>query len=367
MSVSKAAGPVRSSSASPVHLQVVEGDEQLNKKVESAVLRSQEFLLGLQKPEGYWVAELKVDCTLVSDHILFMHWLREVDVEQQDKCVKHILEEQLPDGGWNIYPKGPSELNATVKAYLALKLAGYAAEHPVMRRGHSTILRLGGIPKCNTYCKLALALVGLFPWEHLPIIPVELILLPKWSPFNIYEMSSWSRAMVIPLSIINHFKPTRHLPEHQQLHELFPYGTEYARFSLPWSSKVVSWQNFFLCCDVVLKFLDRLRPRPFRARALRAAENWLIKRIEPGSDGLAAIFPAIMYSIIAMEAMGYPADHPLYRKACKDYTDLQVDDRENSDFRIQPCFSPIWDTAITAVALAESGSGCGSSRPATGC
>lgn len=334
---------------------VLQNDIEIEQRLQTSIAQSQQYLLAQQKPEGYWMAELLVDCTLVSDHILLMHWLAEIDFEKQAKCVKHILKYQLADGGWNIYPGGPSELNATVKAYLALKLAGFTTDEPELRRAQATIVRLGGIPKCNTYTKLFLALLGLFPWEHLPIIPAELMLLPNWLYFNIYEMSSWSRAMVVPLCIINHLKPTRHLPEDKQLHELFPYGTEHSRFAKPWSKKIVSWQNFFLCWDGILKFLDALPWRPFRSRAVKKAEKWLVERIGEGSDGLGAIFPAMLYAVIALKASGYTKENPVFQKAWKDYEDLQFNDEVEKDFRIQPCFSPIWDTAITMVALAESG------------
>jgi squalene-hopene/tetraprenyl-beta-curcumene cyclase len=323
--------------------------------IDEVVQKAQGHLFRLQKPEGYWCEELIVDSTLVSDKVLFMHWRGQVDFEKLSKCVKHLLDRQLPDGGWNTYPGGPSEINASVKAYFALKLAGYSPEEPLMRRAHATILRLGGIPKTNTYSKLFLALLGQYPWEQLPIIPVEIILLPHWLYFNVYDMSSWSRAMVMPLSIINHFKPTRYLPAEKQLHELYPYGAEYAKFSLPWDKDFFTWKNFFLRWDVTLKFLDSLPWKPFRARALKRAEEWIVERIGEGSDGLGAIFPSMMYTIMAFKALGYSDDHPLLQKAVHDFEELEVDDAENNDFRVQPCFSPVWDTGITAMSLVESG------------
>ena len=176
----------------------------------------------------------------------------EVDERLQERCVRHILKRQLPDGGWNIYYGGPSEMNASVKAYFALKLAGHSAELPFMQEARANILRLGGIPRMNTFSKLYLALLGQFPWQYLPSIPVEMILLPNWSPFNIYKMSSWSRAMLIPLAIINHFKPTRELPGLKQLHELYPLGTEHKDFTLPRDPRFFAWRNFFLRADHAL-------------------------------------------------------------------------------------------------------------------
>ncbi len=318
-----------------------------------AIRRAQENLLRQQHPDGHWCGELLVDSTLCSDYILFMHWLDDVDETLQQRCVRHILKRQLPDGGWNIYHGGPSEVNASIKAYFALKLAGHSPELPFMQEARASILRLGGIPRMNTYSKLYLALLGQFPWQYLPSIPVEMILLPTWAPFHIYKMSSWSRAMLIPLAIINHFKPTRELPEAQQLHELYPVGTECKNFTLARDRRFFAWRNFFLRCDRALKLISRSGWRPMRQRALEEAERWMVERIGEGSDGLAAVFPAMLNALIALRALGYPTTHPVYQKAAADFKGLFVDDPD--DFRIQPCMSPVWDTAINMIALGESG------------
>jgi squalene-hopene/tetraprenyl-beta-curcumene cyclase len=322
-------------------------------EISQAIARAQENLLRQQKPDGHWCGELMVDSTLCSDFVLFMHWCGEVDAQLQRRCVRHILKRQLPDGGWNIYHGGPSEVNASAKAYFALKLAGYSADAPFMQEARANIMRLGGIPQMNTFSKLYLALLGQFPWKYLPTIPAEMVLLPSWAPFHIYKMSSWSRAMLVPLAIINHFKPTRALPGEKHLHELYPIGTEQSDLRLPRSERFWTWRNFFLRVEDVLKFLHPLGFRPMRRRALKEAERWMIERIGEGSDGLAAVYPAMLNSLIALRALGYSKTNPVYAKAERDFADLFVDDPE--DFRIQPCLSPIWDTAINIVALAESG------------
>ena len=321
--------------------------------LEEAIGRAQKNLLRQQHADGHWCGELLVDSTLCSDYVLFMHWLGDVDENLQQRCVRHIMKRQLPDGGWNIYYGGPSEVNASVKAYFALKLAGHSPDLPFMHEARANILRLGGIPRMNTFSKLYLALLGQFPWHYLPSIPVEMILLPKWAPFHIYKMSSWSRAMLVPLAIINHFKPTRELPESQQLHELYPLGTEHKNFTLPRDPRFFAWRNFFLRGDHALKIISKLGWRPMRKRALEEAERWMIERIGAGSDGLAAVFPAMLNAMIALRALGYPTTHPVYAKAEKDFRGLFVDDPK--DFRIQPCLSPVWDTSINMIALAESG------------
>src|SRR5438309_2322714 len=321
--------------------------------INAAISRAQKNLLRQQKPDGHWCGELFVDSTLCSDYVLYMHWLGEIDPELQERCTQHILKRQLSDGGWNIYFDGPSEINASVKAYFALKLAGYSADLPFMLEARANILRLGGIPRMNTFSKLYLALLGQFPWKYLPTIPVEMILLPTWAPFHIYKMSSWSRAMLIPLAIINHFKPTRSLPGNKQLHELYPLGTEQSDLRLPRSERFWTWRNFFLRLNDVLKILQPLRFRPMRQRAIEEAERWMLERIGEGSDGLAAGYPAMLNCLIALRVLGYSKEHPVYKKAAQDFAGLFVSDPD--DFRIQPCMSPIWDTAINLISLAESG------------
>ena len=324
-----------------------------DEEIARAITRAQENLLRQQRPDGHWCGELIVDSTLCSDYILFMHWCGEVDAQLQRRCVRHILKRQLPDGGWSIYHGGPSEINASAKAYFALKLAGCSVDAPFMQEARANIIRRGGIPQMNTFSKLYLALLGQFPWKYLPAIPVEMVLLPRWAPFHICKMSSWSRAMLVPLAIINHFKPTRILPGEKQLHELYPLGTEQSDLRLPRSEPFWTWRNFFLRLDDTLKFLQPLRIRPLRRCALEEAERWMLERIGEGSDGLATVFPAMLNCLIALRALGYSKTNPIYAKAEKDFARLFVDDPE--DFRIQPCLSPVWDTAITIISLAESG------------
>jgi squalene-hopene/tetraprenyl-beta-curcumene cyclase len=348
--MSRSSDVISLSSARP---QLVESYSAEDTEISQAINRAQENLLRQQHPDGHWCGELLVDSTLCSDFVLFMHWVGEVDEQMQQRCVRHILKRQLPDGGWNIYHGGPSEINASVKGYFALKLAGYSPDLPFMEEARANILRLGGIPRMNTFSKLYLALLGQFPWKYLPTIPVEMVLLPKWAPFNIYKMSSWSRAMLVPLAIINHFKPTRELPGLRQLHELYPLGTEHEDFRLPRDGRFFGWRNFFLTMDDVFKFLRPLGLRPVRQRALEEAERWMVERIGEGSDGLATVFPAMLNCLIALRALGYSTQNPVYQKAARDFAELFVDDPE--DFRIQPCLSPVWDTAINMISLAESG------------
>ncbi len=324
-------------------------------ELEAAIERSQGYLLSQQKPEGYWVGELMVDSTIVADTIAYHHWNGKVDKEWQRKAVNHIFSMQLPDGGWNIYYGGPAEVNATIKAYLALKLAGVPVTDRRMLRAREVALNLGGVPRMNTFSKLYLAMLGLFPWDYVPTIPCEVILIGKWFYVNFNEMSSWSRSMLVPLAIINHFKPTRPLKKNINLNELYPEGVHERDLALAPDPERLTWRNFFLWLDRVHKFAEWFAQHhihPFRKRALKKAEQWMLERFE-GSDGLAAIFPAMLNSLIALKALGYADDHPQVLRAERELKKLEHETEHS--VRIEPCFSPVWDTAIVEICLHESG------------
>ena len=323
--------------------------------LEAAIARSQSYLLSEQKPEGYWVGELLVDVTLVADMVVFYHWWGKVDAEFERKAINHMFGKQLPDGGWNIYPNGPAEVNATIKAYLALKLAGVPVNDPRMLRARAMVNALGGVPRMNTFSKLYLALIGLVRWSHVPTIPCEVLLIGKWFHVNFWEMSNWSRAMLIPLAIINHFRPTRPLGNGVNLDELYPQG----KFELDEALRPryfdFSLRNAFLWLDRLHKLAEAVSRHglhPFRPTALKRAEAWMLERFE-GSDGLAAIFPAMLNALIALIALGYPDDHPQVVRAHHELQKLMH--FEPDSLRIEPCFSPVWDSAIVHICLRESG------------
>ncbi len=327
--------------------------EALLDAVRETMRRGASHLLSLQKREGYWWADLTADSTLESDFVLLDLWLhppkdgvwKSPNQALLDKAARSILERQLPDGGFNIYAHGPSEINATIKAYAALKLIGYQADDPNMARARERILVLGGLARANSYVKINLSLFGLYPREHAPSIPPELMLLGNL----IYEMSSWTRAIVIPLSVLNAKGGQRPVPAGMTLQELFVPG---APLNYKNHEGFFSWRNFFLQLDWALKLWDRLAPRAIRNKAIRLAEQWVIEHTRY-SGGLGAIYPSMMYAVMMLELLGYPEDHPARQEATKQFMNLLVDGQRG--FFFQPCFSVLWDTAIVAYALGESG------------
>jgi squalene-hopene/tetraprenyl-beta-curcumene cyclase len=316
-----------------------------------AIGRGVNHLLSLQASEGYWLGELEADTTLESDYIFYLHILDKADPQRVGKLANYIRRRQLPDGGWNIYFGGPSELNATVKAYFALKLAGDSPDHVHMKLARARALELGGLESTNSYTRFYLALVGAVVWEMVPAVPPELMLLPSWFAINVYEMSSWTRGIVIPLAILYAHKPRWKLPEPVRVDELFRDSTCKAS-SFDWGDRFFSWRNFFLALDRAFKLYERVPWKPLRQRALRQAQRWLLEHVER-SDGLAAIYPAMMNAIFALIALGYPPDDPLTAREIGQLARFEIEDEET--LRLQPCLSPVWDTAIAMVALEEAG------------
>ena len=309
------------------------------------------YLLSLQAQEGYWLGELEADTTLESDYILYLHVLGRAEDERVAKLANYVRRRQLTDGGWNIYFGGPSELNATVKAYFALKLAGDAPDAAHMQKARERVHQLGGLEATNSYTRFYLAMVGGVSWDMVPAVPPELMLLPNWFALNIYEMSSWTRGIVIPLAILYAQKPYWPVPEHALVEELFRDDTRKAA-AFAWDQRPFTWRNLFLAFDRAFKLYERLPWKPLRQRALRQAQEWLLEHIER-SDGLAAIYPAMMNAIFALLATGHSPDDPLTAREIDELARFEIEDRDT--IRVQPCVSPVWDTAIAMVALEEAG------------
>jgi squalene-hopene/tetraprenyl-beta-curcumene cyclase len=281
-----------------------------------------------------------------------MAFLSRENEEKVAKAARYILAQQLPEGGWNNYPDGPADLSVSVKAYFALKLAGHDPELPYMRRARSIIRSLGGAARCNSFTKFYLALLGQFPYANCPAVPPEMMLLPRWAYFNIYAMSSWTRTIIIPLSIFYAHKPVRRLPPPLGIRELFLDPPETPLWPHPPTRRCLTWTNFFLVLDQGIKWLESRGLGPIRAAALRRAKNWLLEHFAE-SDGVGAIFPPMIYTVICLRCLGYADDSPEMRWALGQLDDLMLEEGET--LRLQPCFSPVWDTALTLIALADAG------------
>jgi squalene-hopene/tetraprenyl-beta-curcumene cyclase len=320
-------------------------------QVEDAVSRSANWLLSAQSQDGYWWGELEADTTLESDYVVYLHVLGQLKSEKVAKLANYIRKKQLADGGWSIFEGGPSELNASVKAYVALRLAGDALTAPHIVGAKEKIIELGGLEATNSYVRFYLAMVGAIDWNIVPSIPPELMLLPEWVPINIYEMSSWTRGIVIPLSIIYGNKPDWHLPEGVTVNELFKTKGEKPH-SFDWDKRIISWRNVFLALDRAVKVYERSRWKPFRKFALSLARKWMLERLER-TEGLATIYPAMMNSIYALLAEGKDQDDPLVTREIKFLARYEIE--EDDTIRVQPCISPVWDTAIAMVSLEEAG------------
>lgn len=317
-----------------------------------AARRATEYLTGIQYEPGYWCAELTADTTLESDYVLLQLWLHPPvngvwnppTRPLINKAVESILARQLPDGGFNIYPQGPTDVSATVKAYFALKLAGLDYNDLRLARARERILAMGGIQAANSYVKINLGLFDLFPRDCAPSIPPEMMLFGNF----IYEMSSWTRAIVIPLSIVHAMNPRRPVPAGFNLQELFVADGQQLEFRRDRAS--FTWRNVFLRLDKVLKLWEKYGSKSLRQRSIQKAADWMLEHTRH-TDGVAAIYPPMMYVIMALDLLGYPPDSPERVEAQRQFDNLMVED--NDRFFFQPCFSVVWDTAIAAFALGE--------------
>ncbi len=316
----------------------------VKEQLEPALSATQRYLLGIQRPDGHWCGELEGDTILESEYILCKYFLGRGDDPKIRKAASSIRSCQLADGGWAIYPGGRTEISASVKAYLVLKLLGDSPDAPHMIRARDAILAGGGLEACNSFTKIQLSMSGLYDWNRCPAIPPEMILLPRWFYLNIYEMSSWSRAIVIPLSIIWALKPTRPLPGNPSLAELYAPGYTRRTRNL--------WSTIFEGVDLGIKLLERFPVKPSRELAIKRCERWIMERIED-SDGLGAIFPGIVNVLNALDCLGYDRDHASVRRLERELAKLEVE--QGDTLKIQPCKGPVWDTALAMNALSESG------------
>src|SRR5216110_956242 len=296
------------------------------KGLTEAIARAQARLLSLQAPDGHWVGALEADTTITAEYLLLGHLIDRVNRRREQKAVQYLRRRQRDDGGFDLFPGGPTNLSATIKAYFAMKMAGVPVSDPAMVRARERILEMGGPLKANVFTKIQLALFGEYDWNGVPAMPVEIMLLPRpFFLFNIYEVSYWSRTVIVPLLILMDRKPVKWLPPHLSLDELWPQPRErtslrFPRVPEPFTWRGLFWKNVFIAVDDGLKIWERFTTRPLRKRAVEAARVWLEERLAvPG--GLGGIYPAMANSILAMRLLGYPDDHPLVLGELKEIED----------------------------------------------
>ncbi|MBA2352995.1 MAG: squalene--hopene cyclase [Burkholderiales bacterium] len=316
-------------------------------------------LLGLQKPDGHWCFELEADCTIPAEYILMMHFMDEIDAALERKIAVYLRARQsAAHDGWSLYPGAAFDMSCSVKAYYALKLAGDDVDSAPMIRARAAILANGGAARCNVFTRIALALFEQVPWRAAPLVPVEIMLLPRWFPFHPGKVSYWSRTVMIPLSILCSLKARAKNPRGISIAELFTIPPEQENNYFPVRSAL---NRALLGIERIAFRFERFVPARVRARAIAKAEQWIIERLN-GEDGLGAIFPAMVNAYEALALLGYGPEN-LHRATAKRALEKLLVVGEESAY-CQPCVSPVWDTALACLALQEAdGDGKSASSP----
>ncbi|MEH1933907.1 MAG: squalene--hopene cyclase [Nostoc sp.] len=318
-------------------------------QVARAIAASQEYLLSIQNSAGYWWAELESNVTITAEVVL-LHKIWGTDQGRPlHKVEAYLRQEQRQHGGWELYYGDGGELSTSVEAYMALRLLGVPATDPAMIRAQAFILQRGGISKTRIFTKLHLALIGCYNWRGIPSLPAWVMLLPKAFPVNIYEMSSWARSSTVPLLIVCDRKPVFITNSAINLDELYVEGVDRVRWELPQSG---DWTDLFLTLDQGFKLAERLNLVPFREEGIKAAEKWILERQEATGDW-GGIIPAMLNSMLALRCLDYHPNDPIVERGLQAIDNFAIE-TENS-YRVQPCISPVWDTAWAMRALVESG------------
>ncbi|MGE0745215.1 MAG: squalene--hopene cyclase [Rhodospirillales bacterium] len=319
----------------------------LERTIESA----RESLKTQQAADGHWVFELEADATIPSEYIMLEHFIDDIDPVVEEKLARYLRSIQGEHGGWPLYHRGDFDISATVKAYLALKLVGDDVDAPHMARAREAILARGGAARSNVFTRIGLALFGQVPWTAVPVMPIEMMLLPRWFPFHLTKVSYWTRSVLVPLLVLMSKKPTARNPRRVSVAELFitpPFEERHYMVN-----PTGRWLGAaFLRLDRIVRAAEPYFPPRRRQRAVDKAMAFVRERLN-GEDGLGGIFPAMANSVMAFQTLGVPPDHPEYAIAMKAIRKLVVDHGDSA--YCQPCVSPIWDTGLALHALLEAG------------
>jgi squalene-hopene/tetraprenyl-beta-curcumene cyclase len=315
----------------------------------STIQASQEHLLSIQHPDGYWWAELESNVTMTAEVVLLHRIWNTGDSHRLHKAEPYLRAQQREHGGWELFHGDGGDLSTSVEAYMALRLLGVAAGDPALTAAKTFILSKGGIERCRIFTKFHLALIGCYPWAGVPSIPPWVMLFPNWFPFTIYELSSWARGSTVPLLIVFDQKPIFPMDPAIQLKELYADPRTMVRPSLPRSGGL---GDVFVLLDSLFKLMERLRLVPFRRRGLRAAERWMLERQETSGDW-GGIIPAMLNSLLALRCLGYDRHDPIVVRGLEAVDRFTIETPDH--WRVQPCVSPVWDTALVMRALRASG------------
>ncbi len=317
--------------------------------VQKAIALSQEYLLSIQYPDGYWWAELESNVSITSEMVL-LHKIWGTDATRPlEKTVSYLRSQQRDHGGWELFYGDGGELSVSVEAYMALRLLGVPREDPALIKAQKFILQRGGISKTRIFTKLHLALIGCYGWGGVPSLPAWVMLLPEGSPFTIYELSSWARGSTVPLLIVFDKKPVFDVNPKINLDELYTEGINNVRYELPQNN---DWTDIFIGLDNLFKLGENLNLVPFREEGLQAAEKWILERQEATGDW-GGIIPAMLNSLLGLRSLGYDVDDPIIQRGLTAVDNFAIETEDS--YRIQPCISPVWDTAWCLRALVESG------------
>jgi squalene-hopene/tetraprenyl-beta-curcumene cyclase len=326
---------------------------ELTDTLDRSITRATDALLDRQKPDGHWVFELEADATIPAEYVLLRHYLGEpVDAALEQKIAVYLRRIQGAHGGWPLFADGDLDISATVKAYFALKMIGDPIDADHMRRAREAVRARGGAERANVFSRIMLALFGFIPWRAVPVMPVEIMLLPKWFPFHLDKISYWSRTVIVPLLVLMAKKPVARNLKGVRIDELFLEPPQLLGPTPKAPQQKASWFWFFRGVDNVLRALEPFFPERTRQRAIDAAVAWVGERLN-GEDGLGAIFPAMANSVMMFDLLGYPQSDPQRAIARLSVEKLlAVHDHEAY---CQPCVSPIWDTGLVCHALLEVG------------
>ncbi len=324
-------------------------NKDLKESVLEAIAKSQEYLISQQDAQGFWWAELESNVTITAETVLLHKIWGSEQGRNLDKVENYLRTEQRSHGGWELFYGDGGDLSTSVEAYMALKLLGVPQADPALVKAKDFIISRGGISKTRIFTKMHLALIGCYDWKGLPSIPPWVILLPDAFPFNIYEMSSWARGSTVPLLIIFDRKPVYNINPSINLHELYSEGFENVNYQLPRNS---DWTDIFVNLDDLFKVGESLNLVPFRDEGIKASEKWILERQEATGDW-GGIIPAMLNSMLGLKALDYDLSDPVIVRglAALDRFVIETEDC----YRVQPCISPVWDTALVMRSLVDSG------------